>query len=79
MLMQHVSNNYDKLLDGQKRPCFQRRHRGLRWDRNFVRSDSDKWSIASSVWRPSWRMNAAWDEWLSSMGNAYEVVQPEFT
>ena len=24
-------------------------------------------------------MDAAWDEWLSSMGNAYEVVQPEFT
>ena len=25
------------------------------------------------------RMNAAWDDWLSSMGNAYEVLQPEFT
>ena len=24
-------------------------------------------------------MNANWDEWLSSMGHAYEVVQPEFT
>ena len=24
-------------------------------------------------------MNAAWDEWLSSINNAYEVVQPEFT
>ena len=24
-------------------------------------------------------MNASWDEWLSSMGHAYEVVQPEFT
>ena len=32
-----------------------------------------------SVWRPSLRMNAAWDEWLSSMGHAYEVVRPEFT
>ena len=48
-------------------------------DRNFVRSDSERWSSASSVWRPSLRMNAAWDEWLFSMGNAYEVVQPEFT
>ena len=28
---------------------------------------------------PSLRMNAACDEWLSSMGHAYEVVQPEFT
>ena len=48
-------------------------------DRNFVRSDPEKWSSASSVWRPSLRMNATWDEWLSSMGHAYEVVQPEFT
>ena len=24
-------------------------------------------------------MNAAWDDWLSSVGNVYEVVQPEFT
>ena len=48
-------------------------------DRNFVRSDSERWSSASSVWRPSLRMNATWDEWLSSMGHAYEVVQPEFT
>ena len=24
-------------------------------------------------------MNATWDDWLSSMGHAYEVVQPEFT
>ena len=40
-------------------------------DRNFVRSDLERWSSASSVWRPSLRMNAAWDEWLSSMGNAY--------
>ena len=48
-------------------------------DRNFVLSDSERWRSASSVWRPSLRMNAAWDEWLSSMGNAYEVVQPEFT
>ena len=31
-------------------------------DRNFVRSDSERWSGASSVWRPSLRMNAAWDE-----------------
>ena len=23
-------------------------------------------------------MNATWDEWLSSMGHSYEVVQPEF-
>ena len=36
-------------------------------DRNFVRSDSERWSSASSVWRPSLRMNATWDEWLSSM------------
>ena len=48
-------------------------------DRNFVRSDSERWSSASSVWRPSLRMNATWDEWLSSMGHAYEVVQPEVT
>ena len=41
-------------------------------DRNFVRSDSERWSCASSVWRPSLRMNAAWYEWLSSMGNAYD-------
>ena len=47
------------------------------WDRNFVRSE--RWSSASSVWRPSLRMNTTWDEWLSSMGHAYEVVQPEFT
>ena len=31
-------------------------------DRNFVRSDFERWSSASSVWRPSLRMNAAWDE-----------------
>ena len=48
-------------------------------DRNFVRCDSERWRSASSVWRPSLRMNATWDEWLSSMGHAYEVVQPEFT
>ena len=48
-------------------------------DRNFVRSDSERWSHASPVWRPSLRMSAAWDEWLSSMGHACEVVQPEFT
>ena len=48
-------------------------------DRNFVRSNSERWSSASSVWRPPLRMNATWDEWLSSMGHAYEVVQPEFT
>ena len=48
-------------------------------DRNFFRSDFERWSGASSVWRPSLRMNAAWDDWLSSMGNAYEVLQPEFT
>ena len=29
-------------------------------DRNFVRSDSERWSSASSVWRPSLRMNATW-------------------
>ena len=48
-------------------------------DRNFVRSDFERWSSASSVWRPSLRMNAAWDDWLSSVGNASEVLQPEFT
>ena len=31
-------------------------------DRNFVRSDSERWSSASSMWRPSLRMNAAWGE-----------------
>ena len=29
--------------------------------------------------RPTWRMNAVWDEWLSSTGTASDVVQPEFT
>ena len=62
-----------------KRKCFHRRCCVLRGDRNFVRPDSERWSSALSVWRPSLRMNAAWDEWLSSMGPAYEVVQPEFT
>ena len=48
-------------------------------DRNFVRSDFERWNCASSTWRPSLRMNAAWDYWLHSMGNAHEVPQPEFT
>ena len=48
-------------------------------DRNFVCYDSEKWTSASSVWRPSLRMNTAKDEWLSFMDHAYEVMQPEFT
>ena len=78
MLTQHVFISFDKLLNGQKR-MFPVQTLFFAGDRNFVRSDSERWRCASSVWPPSLRMNAAWDEWLSSIGNAYEVVEPEFT
>ena len=79
MLKQHVFINFDKLLNGQKKNVSNADIVFFAGDRNFVRSESERWSSASSVWRPSLRMNATWDEWLSSMGHAYEVVQPEFT
>ena len=48
-------------------------------DRNFVRTDSERWTCSSSSWRTSLRVNAAWDDWLHSIGDAYEVPQPKFT
>ena len=48
-------------------------------DRNFVRDDSERQSSSDAEWRPSTRMNAAWGEWLRSIGDAREVPQPEFT
>ena len=48
-------------------------------DRNFVRADSERWTSSASVWHPSLRMNAAWDDWLHSIGDACKVPQPEFT
>ena len=77
MLKQHVSNSYDKQLGGQK----------------SIFEEKTSWSSlgigtmfaqilkggSSSSWRPSLRMNAAWDDWLHSIGDAYKVPQPEFT
>ena len=48
-------------------------------DRNLFAPILKGGVVRPSVWRPSLRMNATWDEWLSSMGHACEVVQPEFT
>ena len=80
-------------LDAHAEARIQQLRRATRWakehvcrdvvifagDRNFVRTDSERWTSSSSSWRPSLRMNAAWDEWLHSIGDAYEVPQQEFT
>ena len=79
MPKQHESNSYDKQPDGQKEHVCREDVVIFAGDRNFVRADSERWTSSSSSWRPSLRMDAAWDDWLHSIGDAYEVPQPEFT
>ena len=48
-------------------------------DRNFVQFEAERQSGSDREWRQSERMNAAWSDWLRSIGCAYELAQPEFT
>ena len=75
MLKQHVFFSFDKLLDGQKRMFPAQTSCSSLGIGTLFDPILKRWSSASSVWRPSLRMNAAWDEWLSSMCHAYEVVR----
>ena len=47
-------------------------------DRNFVRVSEERSSASQRPWRPSERMNRAWERWLHAAGDAQEVEQPEF-
>ena len=48
-------------------------------DRNFVRDLSERQSSAATQSQPSSRMIAAWSTWLTGIGRAHEVHQPDLT